>query len=507
MSVMQKIISCGTRLDAVTGPLTRLARCSRGIHLGSTDSAARKLIPNEYEEPLIRTSIPGPKSKELLKNLDNITKNTGGVQYFVDFKESLGNYIVDVDGNRFLDTFMQISSIPVGYNHPAVLDALRDPEYLHIMVNRPALGVYPGSSFPTSLDRALLSVAPKGLKHVQPMMCGACSNENAIKQALLWYRREKRGGDPPTQEELETCLHGQEPGCPPYTVLSFDGSFHGRTIGCLSMTHSKPVFRLDIPSMDWPCAPFPRLQYPLEDFEAENRAEEDRCLKEVARQIEESRAKTRDVAALIIEPIQGEGGDNHASSYFFNQLQKICKEHGVAFIVDEVQTGCCTTGHFWAHEAWNLPEPPDFVVFSKKMLTGGYYFKEEFAVDGPSKVFNTWMGDPPKLLMLAAVVDVIKKEGLLDLARESGQHLMDGLQDLQAKYPQHLSRARGMGTHAAIDSIDGDTAAKIVRMARDKGVIMGACGKQSIRFRPSLVFQPHHVDIAIDTFNDVLSQL
>ncbi|XP_038065918.1 4-aminobutyrate aminotransferase, mitochondrial-like [Patiria miniata] len=478
----------------------------RGLSVTSANAAVQKLVPNEYDGPSVKTPIPGPRSQELIAKLDSITKNSGTVQYFVDFKASLGNYLVDVDGNRLLDLFMQISSIPIGYNHPAVIDVLKSSDNLHAMVNRPALGVFPGETFPDMLDQAFMQCAPKGLTKVQPMMCGACSNENAIKQAFLTYRRKKRGG-PATQEEMDSCVTGKEPGCPLYTVLSFNGSFHGRTLGCLSMTNSKPIFRLDFPSLGWPVAPFPRLNYPLEDFVSENKAEESRCLQEVIRSIEENKVRGRDVAAVIVEPIQGEGGDNLASADFFRQLQAICKEHGVALVLDEVQTGCGTSGHFWAHEAWGLPEPPDFVTFSKKMLSGGYYFKDEFAVDAPSRIFNTWMGDPPKLLMLGAIIKVIQEMDLVGQARESGQYMMDGIKDLQARYPQHLSRARGMGTHIAVDGKDAESAAKIASLVREKGVIMGLSGKQSIRFRPALVFQPHHADICLERFDDVLASL
>ncbi|XP_022092500.1 4-aminobutyrate aminotransferase, mitochondrial-like [Acanthaster planci] len=478
----------------------------RGVHVSSSASV-QKLLPNEYDGPLLQTEVPGPKTLELLKELDSVNRNAGTVQLFVDYEKSYGNYIVDMDGNRLLDTFAQISSIPIGYNHPAVIDAIKDPANLVHLVNRPALGVFPGAGFASNAADILLSVAPKGLSRVQTMMCGTCSNENAVKQALIWYRIKKRGG-PPTAEELETCVSGQEPGCPPYTVLSFDGAFHGRTLGCLTLTHSKPIFRVDIPSMDnWPMAPFPRLKYPLEEHETENRAEEERCLKAVVEMMEQGLATGRDVAAVIVEPIQSEGGDHHASPYFFQQLQKICKEFGSVFIVDEVQTGCCTTGYFWASESWNLAEPPDFLVFSKKMLTGGYYFKDEFAVDQPSRIFNTWMGDTTRLLILGAVLEVVKKQNLIDVARESGQVLTEGLQSLQAKYPTLMSRARGMGTFAAFDGKNPETAAAIARKIKNKGVLMGMCSKQSIRYRPALIFQPHHVEIALDALDSTLAEM
>ncbi|XP_038064715.1 4-aminobutyrate aminotransferase, mitochondrial-like isoform X2 [Patiria miniata] len=372
-------LRAGRVLSGRGGQLLEGFSRARGTHVRSS-AAIEKLLPEEYDGPLLQTEVPGPKTQQLMKELHAINKNAGNVQLFIDYERSHGNYVVDMDGNRLLDTFAQISSIPIGYNHPAIVDVIKDPSNLVHLVNRPALGVFPGADFASKLSEILMSVAPKGLNGVQTMMCGTCSNENAIKQALIWYRTQKRGG-PPTQEELGSCNTGQEPGCPPYTVLSFDGAFHGRTLGCLTLTHSKPMFRVDIPTMNnWPVAPFPRLKYPLEEYTTENKAEEERCLKAVAEIMEKGQAGGRDVAAMIVEPIQSEGGDHHASPYFFQQLQQICKQFGTVFIVDEVQTGCCTTGHFWASDSWNLPEPPDFLVFSKKMQTGGYYFQDKFSV-------------------------------------------------------------------------------------------------------------------------------
>ncbi|XP_022095786.1 4-aminobutyrate aminotransferase, mitochondrial-like [Acanthaster planci] len=470
--------------------------------------ATENILPHivEYDGPLMTTAVPGPKSRELLKSLDDVTKNVETVQYFVDFEQSLGNYIVDADGNRLLDAFMHISSIPIGYNHPAVLDVVKNPANLSVFANRPALGFKPSKEYPAQLTNALVSVAPRGLKNVQTMMCGACSVEHALKQTYMWYRAKERGG-PPTQEDLETCLLNKQPGNPKYSVLSFDGSFHGRTVACLSLSHSKIAHRIDIPTLDWPIAPFPRLQYPLDQFEQENRAEEDRCLAEVYSQIERQKKKGEPVVSIIVEAIQAEGGDNHATPYFFKQLQNISKEIGASFVLDEVQTGCLATGTFWAHEAWNLPEPPDFVCFSKKMLTAGYYFKEEFRPVGANRVFNTWMGDPPKVLLLEAVINQIRKDNLQDVVKMSGQYLLRGLEELQARYPHILSRARGVGTFCAVDCTDTDTTLKIVAAMRNGGVQIGNSGARSLRFRPALIFQPKHVAILLENLEATLEAL
>jgi 4-aminobutyrate aminotransferase / (S)-3-amino-2-methylpropionate transaminase len=156
------------------------------------------------------------------------------------------------------------------------------------------------------------------------------------------------------------------------------GAFHGRTLGTLSTTHSKAIHKVDIPAFDWPIASFPRYKYPLEDNVAENEAEDRRCLAEVDELFDKYNKAGNFVAGVIIEPVQAEGGDHHASPQFFQGLQKLTKKHGAALIVDEVQTGGGVSGKFWCHENFDLPEPADLVTFSKKMLTGGYYSLPEF---------------------------------------------------------------------------------------------------------------------------------
>ena len=188
------------------------------------------------------------------------------------------------------------------------------------------------------MSDALLSIAPPGLRHVAPMMCGSCANENAFKAAFIAAATRRRGGAPPSDIEMSSCMSNQAPGAPPYKVLSFLGAFHGRLLGCLSTTHSKAIHKLDIPAFDWPIAPFPRLRYPLDANAAANAAEEARCLAAVGAIL---KADTRgEVVAAIVEPIQAEGGDFTASPAFFRGLQALLKDHGAYFIVDEVQTGC-----------------------------------------------------------------------------------------------------------------------------------------------------------------------
>lgn len=154
------------------------------------------------------------------------------------------------------------------------------------MINRPALGIFPGEYWPNKLKNVLLSISP-GLPNVMTMMCGSCSNENAYKLLFMTYMKHERGEDVDfTDIENKSCMINQPPGAPNLSLLSFHGAFHGRTMGTLATTHSKPIQKVDIPSFDWPIAHFPSYKYPLEENERENKEEDEKCLAEVEYLIE-----------------------------------------------------------------------------------------------------------------------------------------------------------------------------------------------------------------------------
>ncbi|KAL8764243.1 MAG: hypothetical protein Q9184_000212 [Pyrenodesmia sp. 2 TL-2023] len=460
-------------------------------------------IPNEPAGPRVLTAIPGPESKKAIADLDRVF-DIRSLNMMANYQNSYGNYIADLDGNVLLDVYAQIASIPLGYSNPALLTAATSPEMASAMINRPALGNFPQHDWASILRSGILKVAPKGLNQVFTAMAGSDANETAYKAAFMWKKRQERGGPDAefTADEISSSMNNQTPGSPHLSILSFKSGFHGRLFGSLSTTRSKPIHKLDIPAFDWPQAPFPRLKYPPEQHVEENNAEEARCLAETEEIIRNFR---NPVAAAVVEPVQSEGGDNHASPAFFRGLREITKRSNVLLIVDEVQTGVGATGKFWAHEHWNLAEPPDMVTFSKKAQAAGYYFgKSELRPNKPYRQFNTWMGDPVKAILFRAIIEEIEHKNLVQNTAEVGEYLYAGLERLAQRYPHEIQnlRGKGQGTFLAWDSPRRDD---FLGRAKTAGINIGGSGERAVRLRPMLIFQKHHADILLEATEKLIS--
>lgn len=428
------------------------------------------------------------------------------VSFFADYDRSHGNYISDVDGNTYLDCFMQIASIPLGYNHPKILEALRDEKNVKAMANRPALGWFPSADWVTRLRDSMMAVAPPGTSQVFPMMCGTCSNENGIKLMFMRYMHKQRNGRTEfTNEELSSVLTHEAPGSPRLSILSFKGGFHGRTLGLLSCSNSRPIQGVDIPSMAWPKANFPKYQYPLHENVRENQEEDQRCLAQVEELIEKATGDGSPVAGIICEPIQAEGGDNHGSPAFFQGLSDICTRLNISLMMDEVQTGGGATGKMWCHEHFGIQA--DVTSFSKKMVSGGIFHNLEHRPPHPGRILNTWIGDPHKVIMLEQVVNTIREENLLQRVQDAGDTIMAGLNQLEEKFPHLLSKSRGRGTFCAVDLPSTEARDTLLNRLRARGVHLGGCGEATIRIRPSLTFTPRHANIMLDGLNDALTDM
>jgi len=494
-------------------PATQFARAI----IGAGSSSARSLataaspayaFPNEPSQPSVSTPVPGPKSKAASEKISAFQDPRSHV-FVADYTKSIGNYIVDADQNQLLDAYAQIASIPVGYSHPKLMELAKSDEFALAAMNRPALGNFPSTTWAEQINSGLLAVKPKWADQLFTMMCGSCANEGAFKAAFFAYRARERGSNLDFSEaEITSCMNNAEPGSPHLSILSFKGGFHGRLFGSLSTTRSKPIHKIDIPAFDWPAVDFPKLQYPLEENKAANDAEEKRVLEEVKQTIKDWRNKAP-VAAVIVEPIQSEGGDHHASPAFFQGLRDVTKELGVFMIVDEVQTGVGATGSFWAHEQWNLTTPPDFMSFSKKMQAAGFYHTSATRAGAPYRNFNTWLGDPIRALQARAIVEVIQEGNLVEETARVGGKLYDGLHELSQRHSGKVRnlRGKGQGTFIAFDAASPAMRDSFIGKMRNSGVNMGGCGEQSVRLRPMLVFGDKHAEILLSKADEVLKSL
>lgn len=462
------------------------------------------LLAVEPAGPSVKsTPFPGPKAKAIAADLDEVF-DTRALNMVANYYESRGNYIVDPDGNELLDVYAQIASIPVGYNNPALRAAAGSVAMVNALINRPALGNFPSHDYAEVLRSGMLKVAPPGCTQVFTALAGSDANETAFKAAFMYRRQRERGGPDVdfTQEEMDSVMNNQSPGASQLSILSFRTAFHGRLFGSLSTTRSKPIHKLDIPAFDWPQASFPLLKYPLEAHVEENAAAEAASLAEVEDLILHFHAPP---AAVIVEPIQSEGGDNHASPAFFRGLRALTRKHGVLLIVDEVQTGVGATGKFWAHEHWGLTDAPDMVTFSKKAQTAGYYFSDPaLRPNKPYRQFNTWMGDPARALLFRAIIDYVEANDLVARTAAVGDYLYGKLEALAAKYPGEFNnlRGKGQGTFIAFDTLRRD---EFLKRAKDFGINIGGCGASAVRLRPMLIFQEKHADILVDAFEKLVT--
>ncbi|GAA5874302.1 hypothetical protein JCM8547_007557 [Rhodosporidiobolus lusitaniae] len=492
------------------------ARCvvrpSRALKLSvrAYATSVSSIVPGQPSKPSVKTSaIPGPKGLAASERIGKF-QDPRAHTIVADYGKSKGNYIVDADGNELLDVFAQIASIAVGYNNPDLIKLAKTDGFATAAMARPALGSFPSTEWAEIIETGLLKVAPKGLDQLTTMQCGSSANEGAMKAAFLAYSARRRGDVDFSAEELESVMNNAAPGAPQLSVLSLKGGFHGRMLGSLSTTRSKAIHKLDVPSFDWPAVTFPELQYPLSDFAAENKAAEQASLKAVEETIIAWKEKSA-VAALIVEPIQSEGGDRHASPEFFRGLRSITKKHGVFFIVDEVQTGFGATGSFWAHEKWNLPEPADFVTFSKKAQASGFYHTLATRPKFPYQQYNTWLGDPIRALQAREMINIIQQNNLVEHTAKVGDYVYQSLEAMQQeegiKGKLINLRGKGEGTYVAFDLPTSGQRDAFIKQLRLEGVNAGGCGAHSVRLRPMLIFEQSHADIFLTAAKKVLKSL
>jgi L-lysine 6-transaminase len=219
---------------------------------------------------------------------------------------------------------------------------------------------------------------------------------------------------------------------------------------------------------------------------------------------------TDDIAAIIIEPIQGEGGDNHFRKEFFVELRRIADENDILLIFDEVQTGIGLTGKMWAHE-WFVE--PDMIAFGKKMQVCGFLSStrvdevEDNVFKVPSRLNSTWGGNLVDMVRSQRYLEIIKEENLVDNARAMGEILLNHLYGVQAEFPGLVSNARGRGLFCAFDLPSKEARQKFREIAFSKGLVMLGSGERSLRFRPPLNISEQEIKEGVRIIRDTLSAM
>jgi len=406
-----------------------------------------------------------------------------GFPLVMDMEKSHGSYVVDENGDEYLDMFSMFASMAVGYNHPHLV---KHREFLGKMaVNKPAISdIYPKefADFVDTFDRVAI---PKELPYAFFISGGALAVENALKAAFDWKTRLNFAQG--IQKEASQVIH-------------FKQAFHGRSGYTLSLTNTQdPRKYMYFPKFNWPRIINPKLTYPLT---TENISQtinvEEKAIAEINQAIHDN---PNDIACLIIEPIQGEGGDNHFRKEFFQQLRQICDKNEILLIFDEVQTGLGITGKMWAYQHYDII--PDVLAFGKKaQVCGILASKEKFdqvehhVFKESSRINSTFGGDFIDMLRFKLILEVIEQENLLANAAEKGTYLKSKLQEVMKDRPQ-LSNLRGEGLFVALDFDSADSRNEFIKRAYANKLIMLGCGEKSIRFRPHLNISKEDIDKTI----------
>src|SRR5712692_2362293 len=447
-----------------------------------------------------------------------------------DPAESIGPYLAVVDRDaagqpyRFLDMGALIATQAFGENDPVVVRAAL--ESLSFVTSR-----YAHSEYQTVLSLRLKSelnrIAPTGTPRHFIVNTGAEAVENAIKAVLLNRVMTSDDGDGGF-------------------IVSFEGAFHGRTLGALAVTHRKKA-RLGFPPFDWPHIPFPGEETgsPKETARREERslkqlwdllvsgriphAEKSKdtyrremdALNEFLAQpgqdvnafVQAQRAnlspdvvrRSRRVAAVLVEPIQGEGGVRLASARFMRKLRLLTRIYDVPLVFDEVQTGWGMTGRLWAHELFDLPCPPDVVTWAKKAQNGVLFVSEELATFfQEEKKFNTtWEGDSVGMVRLLALLDKLD----LDHVRRTSERARSGLEALAREYREILKNVRGEGVMLGFDVMRADSCHALLDRAFRRGLVLLPAGERSVRFYPRYDTEPSAIDEALSILRTAIDDL
>ncbi|MGD2069617.1 MAG: L-lysine 6-transaminase [Gemmatimonadota bacterium] len=414
-----------------------------------------------------------------------------GFHVVIDLEKSHGAVIVDaLSGKEYLDCYGYFATLPVGHNHPGLEDEGFRHSLMTAALSNPANSDIYSRQFAAFVKTFRELAVPADFRYLFFIAGGALAVENAMKAAFDWKVQKNEAA-------------GVEGGGD--KILHFVDAFHGRSGYTLSVTNTDPAKTRHFPKFDWPRVSAPYIDFPLDESAVQ--AKEDRACREIEAAFE---ADPHGIAAILIEPIQGEGGDHHFRPEFFARLREYADRHDALLIFDEVQTGMGATGTMWAYEHTGIT--PDIIAFGKKTQVCGIMStrrideveKNVFHVS--SRINSTWGGNLVDMVRCARYLQIIDEEGLVENAARVGARMKEGLQALAADVPG-VGNVRGEGLMLALDLPDGETR-KTVRLACwERGLAVLPCGPRSIRFRPPLVFSDAQAEQALGTLREVVEEV
>ncbi len=421
-----------------------------------------------------------------------------GYDMTFDMERSQGVTIYDSKNRReLLDFFTCFASIPLGYNHPKMVnDVAFTNSLLRAAVTNPSNSDVYTVEYAQFVKTFGRIAVPDYLPHAFFVSGGALAVENALKVAMDW-KVQKNFQKGYTDEKGTKVLH-------------FERAFHGRSGYTLSLTNTRPDKTRWFAKFDWPRVSSPMRAFPdtagnlAATLERERRA---------TRELKQAFADNKDeICAIIIEPIQAEGGDNHFRKEFMEQLRVLADENEALLVYDEVQTGVGLTGKFWCHEHFGERARPDIIAFGKKMQVCGILAGTRVdEIDNnvfrvPSRINSTWGGSLVDMVRATKILEIIEEDRLLAQVAATGAHLQRHLHDLAARYPA-ISNVRGSGLLCAFDLPDVSFRNAFLKKGLAHGALFLGCGDCSIRFRPALIIEPTAIVTGMNIIHQLMDEL
>lgn len=418
-----------------------------------------------------------------------------GFHLVMDLEKSHGSWIVDArNGQKYLDFYTFFATTPLGHNHPRLVDPAFQARLGSIAVNKPANSDIYTTAFAEWVEAFGTQAVPATLPHLFWIDGGSLAVENALKAAFDWKVRKNLAAG--KGEKGSKVIHFRE-------------AFHGRSGYTLSLTNTADPRKYQyFPKFDWPRIPNPKIEFPQD---ATNVAKAEAAEAEAVAAIEAAVAQNPDdIACLIIEPIQGEGGDNHFRGEFLRTLRELADRHDFLLIFDEVQTGFGATGKWWAHQWFDVQ--PDIISFGKKtqvcgIAAGPRLDEVDSVFKVPSRINSTWGGNLVDMVRGTRILEVIQEEDLLAHSVRQGERLLKGLQEIHRDFPEITSNPRGRGLFCALDIATPELRNAVVAKGHDLGMMILSTGVKGLRFRPALNLTTEDLDLGVELLRKSVAEV